>query len=248
MNILRKLFKKETKSNQPIDSDNYNFIGKTKWESLEDLLEQNAGLSFEKQLIFAELIGENPWQFDMKKGTISFGNTFEFPVQVIGSLSFNNNSWMWGWANSKSGIPENLLKQAYKLKEIGEEKQITEFIEGHFMVEEGFEHKIGLMACGLFQSKSYYCANYGQGTLIVTLDSDEIPVVETNGLEKISTSFSQLISSIELNHKNTFKNYLIDRGFKLKIEENEIEGLKDGKHIKGEFDQSSRLINLSGKL
>lgn len=248
MSIFKKLFGNDKpKEESQIDHSKYSQIEKGKFNNLKELIEQNAGLSFEKQLVFADIIGSSAWDLDMGKGSIFFG-PLEFPIQIIGSLAFNNNSWMWGWANTQSGMPENLLIQSNQLKKIGEQKNIKELIEGHFNVDQGFEHKIGMMACGLFKSKSYFCANYGQGTLVVTIDDKKIPTVDFDKIEKILTSFPRLISGIELNHKNTFKNYLIDRQFQLNISESKIEGLKNNKVMIAEFDEQNRLKSLNGKI
>ena len=248
MGIFKNLFGGEKpKEKSEIDSSKFKAIDKTDYTSLEELIEQHAGLSFEKQLVFGDVIGSNAWELDMGKGNIIFGD-LDFPIQIIGSLSFNDSSWMWGWANAKSGMPENLLVQSNQLKEIGQDKGIKELTDGHFNVEEGFEHKIGMMACGLFNSKSYYCANYGQGTLVVTIEDDKIPEIDKSRIEKVLTNFPQLISAVDLNHKNTFKNYLIDRDFELNISDNKIEGMKNGKVLTAEFDELDRLKSLNGKL
>ena len=248
MSIFKKLFGGVKQQEAPqIDNSKFVKVEKAGFQNFQDLVEQNAGLSFEKQMIFGDVIGSSAWELNMRKGSISFG-TLEFPIQVIGSLAFNNNSWMWGWANTQSGMPENLLIQSNQLKEIGEQKDIKELTDGHFNVDEGFEHKVGMLACGFFKSKSYYCANYGQGTLVVTIDDKKIPAVDKTKLKKVLTSFPQLISGTELNHRNTFKNYLIDRDFELNISESKIEGLKNNKVIIGEFDELNRLKSLNGKI
>lgn len=248
MSIFKKLFGGDKKNIVPqVDNSNFSKIDKIDFKNFQELVEQNAGLSFEKQMIFADVIGSNAWDLDMGKGVISFGN-LEFPIQIIGSLAFNNNSWMWGWANTQSGMPENLLKQSRQLKQIGENKNIQELIDGHYNVDEGFEHKIGMLACGLFASKSYYCADYGQGTLVVTIDDTKIPAIDKNRPEKVITNFPQLISGMDLNHKNAFLNYLIDRDFEVSISENKIEGLKNNKIVVGEFDELDRLKSLNGKI
>ncbi|MEP0211592.1 MAG: DUF6882 domain-containing protein [Cellulophaga sp.] len=235
------------KNNQELNMADFKIIEKLKPQSFNDLVENYAGLSFEKQYIFGDVIGDNGWQLDMGKATIAFGE-LSFPIQVIGSLSFNTSSWMWGWANTQSGIPENLLLQSNKLKEFGEEHAINELIEPHFNVDENFEHKMGMVACGLFNSKSYYCANYGQGTLVVTIDDNKIPAIDKSKLEKVLTVFPQLISSISIAHVSALKNYLIDRDFKLSMSDKEIKGEKDGKVVTAEFDDLGRLQSLSGKL
>ncbi len=245
MNIFKKMFGNNPKEN--IDNSEFIKYNKEEYKTFTDLFELNAGISFDKQVIFGELIGEKPWNLDMNTGKISFEN-LEFPIQIIGSLSFNDNSWLWGWANIQSGIPENLLIQSNKLKAIGEQKGISELIDSSFIVDNGFEHKIGMLACGLFNSKSYYCANYGQGTLVVTIDDEKIPNIDKEKIENILFNFPKLISGIELNHRKTFKNYLIDYGFELKISETKIEGLKEGKVIVAEFDELDRLKSLNGNI
>lgn len=249
MSIFKKLFGKQEEQPKSAENNSEDVLQpKADWHSFDELLEQNAGLSFEKQMIFGEVIDNQAWQFDMNSGRISFGSELRFNVQIIGSLSFSDQSWMWGWANIQSGMPENLLQHANQLKAIGEEKNITEFTEGHFTVDEGFEHQMGMAACGYFQSKSYYCANYGQGTLVVLIDDDRIPTVDLNRLEKVLTTFPQLISAVALNHRNAFENYLIDRGFSLTRSDQNVEGLKNNRTVTGEFDELGRLTSLKGNL
>lgn len=248
MSLFKKLFGSGKSEDKPqIDYSKFSKMEKPDFVSLQDMVEQNAGLSFEKQTIFSDVVGSRGWGLDMGKGSIVFGD-LEFPIQIIGSLAFNNNSWMWGWANTQSGMPENLLVQSNQLKEIGQQKNIKELTERHFNVGKDFEHKMGMMACGIFKTKCYYCANYGQGTLVVTIDDSKIPAVDENKLEKVLMSFPQLISGVDLNHKNTFTNYLIDRNFKLSISENKIEGIKNNKLIVGEFDKKGRLEAINGKI
>ncbi len=247
MSIFKKLFGKSEKESVSTEINKANFltVSKTDFRNFKDLVHQNAGLSFEKQQNFNDLTGSLAWNIDLGTGILSFGN-LEFPIEVIGSLSFNDYSWMWGWANAKSGIPENLLGGSLKMKEIGEKKQIEELTEGHYNVEEGFEHQMGFVASGLLNADAYFCANYGQGTMVLTLKSNNIPKIDTNKFEKVLTSFPQLISGIELDHKETFKNYLIDRDFKIKIDSNKIEGLKNNKVLIAEFDGLSRMKSING--
>jgi hypothetical protein len=230
-----------------MEGTEYRKYVKQKTMHFDLLVEQHAGLSFEKQLRFGELIGEEAWQLDMTAGTIVFGELV-FPIQVIGSFSFQDNSWMCGWANTQSGIPENLLQHSYQLRELGEEEEIEALNSGHFQVEETIVHQMGLFACGFFETKSYYCANYGQGILVVTIDSDKIPAIDKDSYEAILSAFPQLISSVELDPRNTFFNYLIDREFLLNANNHKIEGLKDGTIVRAEFDEWNRLTSLNSRL
>ena len=250
MSVFKKLFGKSSEkesASSGTKSSPFSLATKTDFNSFEDLVDQNAGLSFEKQLNFNDLTKGLAWNINLNTGTLSFGN-LDFPIEVIGSLSFNDYSWMWGWANSKSGIPENLLGASLILKEIGEKKQIEEFTEGHFSAEEGFEHKMGLVTCGMLNADAYFCANYGQGTMVLTLKSDKIPRIASNELEKVLTTFPQVIAGLDLNHKEAFKNYLIDRNLNINVTDSKIEGMKNGKVLIAEFDELNRLKSLNGKI
>lgn len=242
MSIFEKLFGKSKKKKENLQATNQ----KPDFKNFSELLNQHAGLSFEKQQNFSQLTGGLDWNINLNRGMLMFGK-YTFPIEVIGSLSFNDYSWMWGWANSKSGIPENLLNNSLKLKEIGIQKQIEEFTKGHFSVEEGFEHKMGIVAVGLLNADAYFCANYGQGTMVLTVSSDIIPKVDKNSIGKILTVFPQLIGGIELNHKEAFQNYLIDRDCIIKQENNQIEGSRNGKSLVAKFDELSRLKSINGQ-
>uniref|UniRef100_UPI0040488A77 hypothetical protein n=1 Tax=Flavobacterium sp. TaxID=239 RepID=UPI0040488A77 len=100
----------------------------------------------------------------------------------------------------------------------------------------------------MFNSKSYYCANYGQGTLVVTIDSDLIPEIDTNKAEKILTHFPQVISSIDVNHKDAFINYLIDKEFQIAITPNTVQAMKNESTITADFDALGRLTSLNGTI
>ena len=48
------------------------------------------------------------------------------------------------------------------------------------------------------------------------------------------------------NHQEAFKNYLIDKGFSIKISEGKIEGLKDEVSVVADFDELGRLTKIDG--
>lgn len=249
MSFFKKLFGKsdDKTSNQTPKSFSSTQQTKQDFNNFADLLNQHAALSMEKQVNFNEVTGGKAWNIDLHTATLSFGD-IHFKFEVIGSLSFNDYSWMWGWANAKSGIPQNLLGSSLKLKAIGEQKDIDQFTNGHFSVEEGFEHQMGMVACGLLNADAYFCANYGQGTMVITTKSKAIPSIDKNDLSKIITIFPQVISGLPVNHKAAFKNYLIDRGVAYKESNHQIEGKLNGKGVTAEFDEQSRMINLKGTL
>src|SRR4051812_15603287 len=80
-------------------------------QSEQQLVERYGGIAIDKQFDFADLIGDNNWNVDMKQGSISFGENLTFPMQVLGTISHASQSWLWAWANTQSGLSESVMQQ-----------------------------------------------------------------------------------------------------------------------------------------
>jgi hypothetical protein len=74
-------------------------------------------------------------------------------------------------------------------------------------------HVIGAIASGMFGASGYYLANFGQGTLVLTLKSARIDQLPKNDFARISTVFSQVISTFEVRHRPAFLHYLAQKGY-----------------------------------
>lgn len=212
----------------------------------EELLEKFAGIALEKQFDFAELIGNNNWNADMIAGTISFGENLIFPIQEMGTFSHSSKTWLWAWANTQVEVAETLLQQALQLKKYGEDNDIPLLKNDRFDFSAHELHLLGMIAVGMFDADAYYIADYGQGAMLVTITDEKIKQARNDTSLRIPIVFPQLISQFELNHKNALKSYLLAKGFEVTETSTTLQGSKDGKMIRGEFDEQSRLINLKG--
>jgi len=213
--------------------------------SKQELMEQYGGIALEKQLYFGEIVGSLSWEIDIQKGIIKFGDKLTFPIQILGTFSYSDETWLWIWSNEQSRIPENIMKDAIEMKKYGEDKKIEFLYNNKFEIDKTDLHLIGSIALGMFDKNGYYLADYGQGTMCVTIKSDEI-CNSKNEHYSILTVFPQLISLFELNHRNAFFNYLKAKGYEVEERDNILIGKDRGKTIIGEFDGLSRLINLKG--
>jgi hypothetical protein len=243
MGLLSKFFKQSETPNKTIISKESN-LNPCKTE--KELIERYGGIAFDKQIDFGEVIGSNSWNVDMEQGTISFGETLVFPMQVLGTISYSTMTWLWAWANTKSGLSENVIQQSLKLKKYGEENNITLLRNDTFYFSKDNLHLIGLIASGMFNSSGYYIADYGQGAMVVTIKSDKIDKSRRENCHRILTVFPQLISQFEMNHKLALTNYLTAKGYDISEDGNIVTGTKNGTIIKGQFDELSRLTSLNG--
>lgn len=215
-------------------------------KSDKELIERYGGIAFDKQLDLGEMIGSNSWNVDMTQGTISFGQNLVFPIQVLGTISHSSQTWLWAWANTKSGLSESVLQQALQLKKYGEDNEINLLRNDTFDFSKDDLHLIGLIASGMFNASGYYIADYGQGAMVVTIKSDKVDKARTDNHQRVLTVFPQLISQFDMNHKLALINYLITKGYTIAEEGNNIAGTKNGNKITAQFDELLRLTSLNG--
>ena len=169
-----------------------------------------------------------------------------FPIQVLGTFSHSSETWLWAWANSKSGLSDNITQQAQQLKKYGEENKIDLLRNSQFDATKNDLHLIGLIASGMFNSSGYYIADYGQGSMVVTIKSDRVDKIQKDNHLRILTVFPQLISQFDMNHYFALTNYLIYKGYSISKKGTNITATKNGNTITAEFDEQSRLTKLNG--
>lgn len=243
MGLFSKLFGQSDKSTTT-DQQTEQELAPCKTE--QELLERYGGIALDKQLDFGEIIGENNWNVDTAKGTISFGQSLIFPMQILGTISHSSQTWLWAWANSKSGLSDTLIQQSLQLKKYGEDNGIDLLSNDTFDFSRDELHLIGMIASGMFKSSGYYIADYGQGAMVVTIKDNRIDEAQTEKHHRILTVFPQLISQFDMNHKSALKSYLLSKNYTVTESETTLTGSKNGNIIEGQFDSFSRLTNLSG--
>lgn len=244
MGLLDKLFGQSKKTAETNDFTQHESLAPCKTE--QELIERYGGIAFDKQLDFGDIIGENRWSVDMAKGEISFGENLTFPIQVLGTFSHSSESWLWAWANTKSGLSEKVIQQSLQLKKYGEENGIDLLQNSEFDGNSNDLHLIGLIASGMFDSSAYYIADYGQGAMVVTIKDAKVDNTRKDNHNRILTVIPQLISQFEMNHQNAFINYLTSKGYAISQEPNKIIGVKNGNTIVGQFDELFRLTHING--
>lgn len=240
MSIFKKLFGKEEHQKDPAQQAAAQESGKTE----QELLEQYGGIGLDRQRNLYEVIGDNAWNADLTKGEISFGGHLAFPIQVLGTFSHSSQTWLWAWANTKSGIPPNLLQQALQLKSHGEAHEIPLLKHSDFDAAINDLHLIGIIASGMFNASAYYLADYGQGIMLVTFNSAIIDKTDSVDVARVSTVFPELISTFEMNHRTAFENYVKSKGFSIDKQEHQLIAEKNGTKIIAVFDELSRLTKL----
>lgn len=238
MGFLNKIFGQSNKTETQKDI--------TPFKTEQEILERYGGIVFDKQLEFGDLIEDNNWNINIADAEISFGSNLVFPIQVLGTISHSSQTWLWAWANTKSGLTENVIQQALKLKKYGEDNEIAILKNDTFDFSKEDLHLIGTIASGINNSSAYYICDYGQGAMVVTIKSDKIDAVRKDNHFRILTVFPELISQFEMNHNSALTNYLTDKGYDIAENGAKLTATKNGETITAEFDEQSRLTKLNG--
>lgn len=249
MGFLKRLFGISTSQKQEEKHEQKSFVESPISEPKKtelDLLERYAGMSFEKQVDFTELTNGKSWDADLSRGTITFGDDLEFPLQIIGSFSYSVDTWLWAWANTQSNLPAELITDAQELKAYGSKYKIDQLRTAEFPFNQEDLHRLGLIAMGMFDADGYYFADYGSGIMLMTVKSNIIKMHRNDVHYRIFTTFPQVISNFEVDHRNTLIAYLKDKGYQIEEQENQIIGSKDNEKCVASLDSSNRVINLHG--
>src|SRR5262249_31611888 len=100
------------------------------------------------------------WDVDQGKGTITFTSTKKGykqlvgQVQIIGSCSSADKSWLWGWANQT--VAEELKRDALKLKDYGEKNKLKQLTEKGWEGEINDAWKMTALAVKLLGAEGAY--------------------------------------------------------------------------------------------
>ena len=213
----------------------------------QTLLERYAAIACDRQNNLYEVIGDNSWNADMDTGTISFGPELVFPMQVLGTFSHSSQTWLWAWANAQSNLPARLLTQAEQLRTYGEQYGIELLTASEFDATDKDLHLIGCIASGMFGASGYYLANYGQGTMVVTIKSELIDRISQNDFARIPNAFPQVISLFEMQHRPAFVHYLTQKGYAVTETADTVSAVVDFGTLTATFDHLGRLANLQGR-
>ncbi|MFC4102645.1 DUF6882 domain-containing protein [Paenibacillus xanthanilyticus] len=213
------------------------------FSSLQQLIERYGGAAIEKQFAIGDTIADLDWNVDMTVGTATFGSDLTFPIQMLGSVSHQSDTWLWAWANTQAQISPNILKQAHLLKAYGMKNNIPELTQTKVFATNYEGHVLASIASGMFKSRFYYAGNYGAGTAFFTIDLMEEDLKKHP--EQVLTVFPQLIQTFELDHRKALSFYLKDKGFTTNESKDSITAFTAELTVKANFDEINRMTNLT---
>jgi uncharacterized protein DUF6882 len=169
----------------------------------------------ENQLRLLELLGEHSWSFDMDQGTLTFTSEdgtrtlAECSVQLFGTVSDYENTWLWAWANEASDIPPPLIAGVEKVREQAARENHTLFMEAELPAREGsFPAELAVICAGYLGLFGYYRCPYAGGALYAGIE--RCPAAERRPRDPllVVNTLETSISTFDFQHRDAALAYL----------------------------------------
>lgn len=217
--------------------------------NLIDLVSQHGAASWDKQESLAALIGESEWQLRLRTGQITFGGKHTFPVQVLGSESQQSRTWLWGWANTASGIAEPLLTASRQIRTFGAQNNIREFTDSELSLETIDGHLLSLIASGVCHADCYYKGPYEGGAVFLLLTAPQLKAHADDTALRFVRIFTTFISQFACDHRTALTAYAAYKGYKCETRGSRVTCISpQGEPVRVEFDGEGRVAEMTSEL
>jgi hypothetical protein len=216
--------------------------------SFRELFAQHVATGFARQLALADLIDERGWQLDLSQGMAAFGSDLRFPVQLLGTESHDDGTWLWAWANTGSNLPPQALQLVGWLRDYGQRNSIAELTDASFPLDRVDGHQLALVASGL-TGRCYYRGPYDAGAVFFHLENVPAQVLAPVAPERALTVISQVLTAFPVDHRTFVLAFLQQQGWQVQATAEAITGRHaGGSDIRVDFDQLGRISNIGGQL
>lgn len=213
--------------------------------TIQELYNQSNVLSHEKQEIFSEIVAGLDWNCDMLEGKVTFGEDKVFDIQVLGTYSQNEKSWLWAWANNQSGIPEKFLQTSQAVKALGEIYKIDDLIAPKMQAETDPGVYFATIASVMAKESCYLPLDFKGLTVYVTITSEEVESKVRTEPALLCSHFSYVAANYNFPHKYSLYFYLKNKGYEIDLPGNNIIAKKGEDQILGIFDLKGRLMKIT---
>jgi len=217
-------------------------------EVFKAVFSQYAGIAFAKQLALSDFLGEHRWDVDLQEGIVDFGDNRVYPLQVIGTESNGDGSWLWAWANHQSGFSESLLKASLEVKQYGHTHQISELITDSFPAEPVNGHFLSMIASGLNPNSCYYAGTHPGGGFYFLVNNMPTDVIGPFAPERVLTVLAQGIEQFDMDHRVFAESFLKTQGYSTQTTNTDLEANRDQESLTISFDTNQRIANLKGSI
>lgn len=214
--------------------------------ALGDVLVDVGLAAFDRQLAFAELVGDRDWQLDQDAGVLRLGPDLVLPAQILGSQSDKAGTWLWAWANPS--VDDRLTAMARSVRALGGDRAVAVLTDSQVdLARIGDAHLLALAAAGLVDADAYYRCPYPGGAAFVFVDlADGRPGVDLGAGARAEAVIGRAIVDVpQLVSRRSVERYLDHLGARVSRHDDAI-FIDPGLTIR--FDALGRLTSIEHTL
>jgi hypothetical protein len=165
---------------------------------LNELLTRHAILSTEKQYRLAELAGDRPWHLSLERGRLELGSDLSWAVDILGTESHGDATWLWAWANEVSGFQSEVLAASKSLREYGVKHEVKELVEAGFPLSVADGFALASVAVGVLDCPAYYRVTTDEGAVYVLITDPAFPRDRMPPTERMVQAIRKSIQSFDI--------------------------------------------------
>lgn len=216
-------------------------------DAFQHLLSIHAGPATARQLALLDFLGPRGWHLDVHSGHCAFGTDLRYPIQLLGTESQADGSWLWAWANSASQLPDALLTSARRLRDLGVARDIAELRNAQFDLDEQ-GHALAAVASGLIGDCCYYRGPYEGGAVYFLVFGLPAELFAPVPMPRAINLLMQAVSAFAVNGRQLTRSFLQAQGFTISATDEGIEARRGADTLVAQFDELDRLIDVHGTL
>lgn len=222
---------KRTILTTPVEFDKSDFFA---------LLSLSVGTAIARQNAFGAVIGSDGWNVDPMHGTIAFGKR-EFPCGMIGSESEMGNTWLWSWAHTESGLPENAAAPSRRAKR--SLRDCEEFTAAKFELDELHNgHNLSMVTtCVSGKDVCYYRCPYDGGALFVQVEELPGEIFAPLPLDGLARQHLEIIRSFYCDHRLLAAGLLHLNGYDFAVTSDCVTAGQNGRVLRFDFEETDGL-------
>lgn len=213
------------------------------------LLSLTVGTVVERQYRLGEFMGKDDWRVDVTNHKITFGRHLfkkrEFYIGLIGTESEYSNTWLWGWANTESGLSEDFVAPSLEAKRTLQ--NCREFSESQLELD-GLctGHNLSNVTAGISDKNvCYYRCPYDGGAMFALIEGLPESIFEPMSLNDIMHRHLETIKSFDCMHKLVAAGMLHQNGYAFTDNGDNIVCEYEGQVLRLDFEKCGEIIRTS---
>lgn len=216
--------------------------------------------SFEKQVRLERWLPETAnWQLNLAGGQLLFREGCDFAdeadeadedawsCQILGTEDEKTNTWLWAWDNRASNIPPALLTDAARLRQFGQEQNLTEFAQPIVALDGLDGHGLCLIGSAVCPFDAYFRAPFAGGAVFLSLHDPRLRLEHRPAIERALLVISRAVALLPLpNPRLAIWEYLAFLGLTIHERQQALVVTEEGTPVlRIDFDEHGRVVKIN---